>query len=97
MRLCRQVGSLHRFRIVEKWKYYNQAADDERIINFNLHRASFIPSYADPSGEDRTSLPLEVLIVENDIVYGFVFLDINDLFQFQQAITGYEVAANYFG
>ena len=96
MQLLRATGSDHRFRIIETWDQKDQPSSGRtKVVDFNINRATLIPIYADPVDASGSPPPLEIVLEENYVSHQYVFLDIRDVLLFQQAITGFKVAANY--
>lgn len=96
MQLLRAKHSDRRFRIIESWGYDNESsAQEPKVVNFNTDTAALIPIYADPVGERGSPPPLEVVLEENHVSHQYVFLDIKHVLLFQQALTGFKVAADY--
>lgn len=60
-------------------------------MDFDLESASLVPRYASPTGEE----PLEMTLKKRDEMFRLVFCSRPDLYLFQQALTGYEVADDY--
>lgn len=92
MRLLREIGSDHRFRIIETCGYNDQPlAEDPKVVDFSIRTATLIPIYADPVGKKDTPPPPEMVLEENYMSYRYVFVDIQSLLLFQQAVTGFKV------
>ena len=96
MRLSRDTGSEYRFRIIETWGYNDQpSVEDSTVIDFDTRNAALIPIYADPVGQRGMPPPLEIVLEENHNLHRYVFINMQDLLLFQQAITGFKVVENY--
>ncbi len=61
-------------------------------MDFDITRAVVIPVYALPKSENS---PYEITLEENHNVHKLQFAYRQDLFKFQQALTGFKVVDNY--
>lgn len=96
MRLLRKVDSEGYFRIIDSTGTHDDLTISEpNLVDFNIRTAVFIPIYADPVDEKGRSSPLEIILEENQTFHSYVFLQQNDILSFQEALTGYKVAAGY--
>ena len=94
--MLRQTGSDQHFRIVRTWGFYNQPPTEEpKVLDFDVCSAALIPVYADPMGDSTAPPPLEVIIEENGIQHHYVFVRLQDVLSFQQALTGFKVVDGY--
>ena len=60
-------------------------------MDFDLETSSLIPRYASPDEEQ----PLEMVLKLRDEIFPFEFYSRDDLYRYQQALTGYEVIDDY--
>lgn len=84
-------GADRRFRLDISAGDIGQSATETRKVDFDLESTSLVPRYASPTGEE----PLELTLKTRDEIFRLEFFSRSDLYLFQQALTGYEVADDY--
>lgn len=96
IQLRRRIGSDTHFRTTEIFGHHDGSSITQpRVVDFDIHAARLIPIYADPTTDEESVPPLEIIIEENSISHSYFFLDRSDLLQFQEALTGFEVVDGY--
>lgn len=96
LQLRRRIGSDTHFRTTEIFGHHDRSSITKpRVVDFDIQAARLIPIYADPTTDEGSVPPLEIIIEENDRSHSYVFLDMSDLLQFQEALTGFEVVDGY--
>ena len=63
-----------------------------RTVDFDITSAVLNPVYASPSNENA---PFEIILEENHNSHIIRFVNREDLFMFQQALTGFQVVDDY--
>jgi len=96
VRVSRQAHAEHRFRLVETWGSRGEPpVVESRVLDINMRKATLIPIYADPVGKAGKTPPLEIVLEDKASSYRFLFMDLRDLFLFQQAFTDFKVAESF--
>ncbi|OAQ83625.1 aspartate aminotransferase protein [Purpureocillium lilacinum] len=96
VRVSRQAHAEHRFRLVETWGSRGEPpVVESRVMDINMRKATLIPIYADPVGKAGKTPPLEIVLEDKASSYRFLFMDLRDLFLFQQAFTDFKVAESF--
>ncbi|KAJ6445243.1 aspartate aminotransferase [Purpureocillium lavendulum] len=96
VRVSRQAHAENRFRLVETCASRGEPpVVESRVIDINMRKATLIPIYADPVGKAGKTPPLEIVLEDKASSYRFLFMDLRDLFLFQQAFTDFKVAESF--
>ncbi|KAL2140788.1 hypothetical protein VTI28DRAFT_3263 [Corynascus sepedonium] len=93
LRLLRHTGSRdRRYRMITTVHVANQELPYRRTVDFDITSAVLNPVYASPSNENA---PFEIILEENHNSHIIRFVNREDLFMFQQALTGFQVVDDY--